>query len=73
MEELGLQHHEKYGGMLRVLGSLYREQERYKEVLDVYVKAKAVLAQHKEGNDYGVLLNDMAICHSGWLLPCSLW
>jgi hypothetical protein len=41
---------EEYGSMLVVLGGLDREQERYKESLVIYDKAKAVLAQHKEGN-----------------------
>jgi tetratricopeptide (TPR) repeat protein len=49
--------------MLGVLGGLDREQGRYKEGLVVYDKAKAVLAQHKEGNNYGALLNNVAFCH----------
>jgi tetratricopeptide (TPR) repeat protein len=65
MEELGLQRHEGYGSMLLVLGGLDQDQGRYKEALAIYDKAKAVLVQYKEGNDYGTLLNDMAICHKG--------
>jgi tetratricopeptide (TPR) repeat protein len=63
MEELGLQQDEDYGSMLRALGGLDHDQGRHKEALVIYDKAKAVLAQHKEGNAYGALLNDMAICH----------
>jgi hypothetical protein len=62
MEELGHQQDEDYGS-LRALGGLDREQKRYKEVLAIYSKAKAVLVPHKEGNAYRALLNDMAICH----------
>jgi hypothetical protein len=54
MEELGLQQDEQYGGMLLVeLGGLDHEQGLYKEALVIFDKAKAVLVQHKEGNDYG--------------------
>jgi tetratricopeptide (TPR) repeat protein len=49
--------------MLVVLGGLDHEQGRYKEAFDIYNKAKAVLVQHKEGNDCGVLLSNMTICH----------
>jgi tetratricopeptide (TPR) repeat protein len=63
VEELGLRRHEGYGSMLMVLGWLDVDQGWYKEALTVYDKAKAVLVQYKEGNEYGVLLNDMAICH----------
>jgi hypothetical protein len=59
MEEQGLQQDEEYGSMLSVLGRLDREQGWYKEALVIYAKAKAVLAQHKEGNAYGLLLTDM--------------
>ncbi len=61
MEELGLQQDEEYGSMLLSLGRLDREQRWYKEALVIY--NKAVLAQHKEGNNYGALLSDMGICH----------
>ncbi len=44
-------------------GRLDRDQKRYKEALVVYDKAKAILAQHKEENEYGVLLTSMGICH----------
>jgi tetratricopeptide (TPR) repeat protein len=63
MEELGLQQHEQYGSMLRELGRLDREQGLYKEALVIFDKAKAVLVQHKEGNEYGALLNSMGGCH----------
>jgi tetratricopeptide (TPR) repeat protein len=63
MEDLGLQQDEECGSMLLQLGGLDRAQGRYKEALVIYDKAKAVLAQHKEGNNYGVLLTDMGICH----------
>jgi tetratricopeptide (TPR) repeat protein len=63
MEELGLQQHEEYGSMLGQLGRLEHEQKRYKEALVVFDKAKTVLAQHKEGRGYGVLLSEMASCH----------
>jgi tetratricopeptide (TPR) repeat protein len=63
MEELGLQQSEEYGGMLSNLGGVDREQERYKEALVIYDKAKAVLVQYKQGSSYGALLNDMALCH----------
>ncbi len=63
MEELSLQRHEDYGSMLVLLGRLDFEQGRYKEALFIYDKAQAVLAQYKEGNEYGVLLNAMAHCH----------
>jgi tetratricopeptide (TPR) repeat protein len=49
--------------MLRLLGGLDLEQEWYKEALAIYYKAQAVLAQQKEGNDCGALVNDMALCH----------
>jgi tetratricopeptide (TPR) repeat protein len=63
MEELGLQHDAEYSSMLRSLGLLDSEQGRDKEALVIYDKAKAVLAQHKEGNGYGALLADTAFCH----------
>jgi tetratricopeptide (TPR) repeat protein len=63
MGELGLQQDEEYGAMLLSLGRLDLEQGRYKEALVIFGKAKAVLVQHKEGNEYGVLLTDMGICH----------
>ena len=57
MDELGLQQHEQYGGLLMVLGGLELGQRRYKEALIIYDKAKAVLVQYKEKNrDYGALL-----------------
>ncbi len=62
MEELGLQQDEDYGAMLRELGRLDCEQGRDKEAL-IFDKAKAVLAQHKEGDSYGALLSSMGICH----------
>ncbi len=49
--------------MLLSLGWLDLDQGRYKEALVILNKAKAVLAQHKEGNAYGTLLTDMGICH----------
>ena len=64
MDELGLQQHELYGGMLGVLGDVDRVQGQYKEALVIYNKAKAVLVQHKEGHDYGTLLTNLALCHS---------
>jgi tetratricopeptide (TPR) repeat protein len=63
MDELGLQQHEEYGSLLAELGGLDREQERPLEALVIYEKAKAVLLRFKEGNEYGALLNEMAICH----------
>jgi tetratricopeptide (TPR) repeat protein len=63
MEELGLQRHEWYGSILVTLGGLDFEQGRCKEALAIYDKAKAVLVQYNDGASYGVLLNDMAICH----------
>jgi tetratricopeptide (TPR) repeat protein len=63
MEELGLQCHEGYGSMLMVLGWLDLEQRRYKEALAIHNKAKAVLVHYKEGNEYGLLLGVMAVCH----------
>jgi tetratricopeptide (TPR) repeat protein len=63
MEELGLHQDEQYGSMLRELGGLDLEQGRCKEALVIYNKANAVLAQHKEGNSYGLLLTAMGICH----------
>jgi hypothetical protein len=63
MEELGPQQDEECGSMLSELGALDRDQGRCKEALVIYNKAKAVLAQHKEGNQYGALLTDMGICH----------
>jgi tetratricopeptide (TPR) repeat protein len=63
MEELGLQQDEEYGSMLFNLGGLDLDQGWYKEALVIYDKAKAVLAQHKEGDEYGALLGDMSICH----------
>ncbi len=66
MEELGLHQHEEYGSMLLVLGGLESDQGHYKEALLIYDKAKAVLAQHKEGNVYRVLLNQTTRnCNSG--------
>ncbi len=63
VEELGLQQGEQYGSMLRELGGLDLDQGRCKEALVIYNKAKAVLAQHKEGVSYGLLLTDMGIYH----------
>ncbi len=63
MEELGLQQDEEYCAMLVELGRLDSGQGRYKEALVIYDKAKVVLAQHKEGGDYGLLLSNMGICH----------
>jgi tetratricopeptide (TPR) repeat protein len=51
------------GSGLLVLGKLDFDQGRYKEALAIYDRAKAVLLQHKEGSEYGVLLSDMAIGH----------
>jgi tetratricopeptide (TPR) repeat protein len=59
MDELGEQQNEQYGGMLRELGRLEREEGP----LAIYDKAKAVLVRYKEGKEYGVLINSMAICH----------
>jgi tetratricopeptide (TPR) repeat protein len=63
MEELGLQQDEEYGAMLLCLGELDHDQGRCKEALVISNKAKAVLVQHKEGNEYGSRLTDMGICH----------
>ena len=63
MDELGLQQHEEYGAMLVSLGDVDQKQGQYREALVIYNKAKAVLVQYKEGNDYCALLNSMAICH----------
>ena len=64
MDELGLQQHQDYGGMLVLLGHLDQDEARYKEALIIYDKAKAVLVHYKEKNrDYGVLLSSMAVCH----------
>ena len=63
LDELGLHQHEHYGSMLMGLGRLDCEQGRYREALVIYNKAKALLAQYKEGSCYGVLLTDMATCH----------
>jgi tetratricopeptide (TPR) repeat protein len=63
MDELGLQQDADYGGMLSVLGSVDREQGQHREALVTYGKAKALLAQHKDGHSYGVLVNNMALCH----------
>ena len=63
MDERGLQQDEQYGGMLAVLGNLDREQGQYKEALVIFNKAKAVLVQYKEGRNYGLVLNSMALCH----------
>jgi tetratricopeptide (TPR) repeat protein len=63
MEELGMQRHEGYGSMLVTLGRLDKEQGQYKEALVIYDRAKAVLVQYKEGNEYGAVLNEMASCH----------
>jgi tetratricopeptide (TPR) repeat protein len=63
MDELGLQQDEEYGLMLLVLGSLDNVQGQYKEALEIYDKAKAVLGHYKEGRDYGALLHSMAGCH----------
>jgi tetratricopeptide (TPR) repeat protein len=63
LEELGLQQDEDYGGMLVSLGKVEQEQAHYKEALTVYSKAKDVLVQHKDCSDFGVLINEMAICH----------
>jgi hypothetical protein len=60
MEELGRQQDEEYGSKL---GRLDLEQGWYKEALVIHDKAKVVLAQHKEGNDYGALLTSMGVCH----------
>jgi hypothetical protein len=54
-EQLGLQRHEQYGPMLVTLARLDHAQRRYKEALTIYNMAKAVLAQYKEGNEYGTL------------------
>jgi hypothetical protein len=62
MEELGLQQDEEYSSMLLGLGALDREQGRYKDAL--VGKGKAVLVQPKEGSAHGVLLADMAWCHT---------
>jgi hypothetical protein len=66
MEELGLQQDEEYGAMLVELGALDLDQGRYKEALVISDKAKAVLVQHKEGGDYGLLLSNMGFCHREW-------
>ena len=63
MDELGLQQDEQYGSMLIERGDADCEEGQYKEPLVIYNKARAVLVQHKEGDNYGVLLNSMAICH----------
>jgi tetratricopeptide (TPR) repeat protein len=63
MDELGLQQHEWYGAMLVTLGDLDRDQERYKEALLIYERAKDVLVQYKQGNTYLVLVHEMAYCH----------
>jgi tetratricopeptide (TPR) repeat protein len=63
MDELGLQQHEWYGSMLLTSGRLVYQQERYKEALVTYNRAKVVLVQYKQGNAYGTLLSDMAFCH----------
>ena len=63
MDELGLQQDEQYGSMLMSLGRLDQQQGQYKEALVIFSKAKAVLVQHKDGHEYGVLLGDIAECH----------
>ncbi len=52
MDELGLQEDEQYGSMLSVLGNLDMDQ-RYKEALEIYDKAKAVLVHTRNGTITG--------------------
>jgi tetratricopeptide (TPR) repeat protein len=59
----GSQQHDWYGSMLSTLGDLGQEQGRLKEGLIAYDKAKAVLGRYKDGNDYGVLVNNVALCY----------
>jgi tetratricopeptide (TPR) repeat protein len=62
MEELDLQQEEDYGSVLLTLGDIERMMGRHREALIHYSKAKGVLDQFKSGNNYGVLLTNMAVC-----------
>jgi hypothetical protein len=53
MEELGLQHSERYGSMLETLGRLDAAQERPQEALLIYDKARTLLVHCKEGQSMG--------------------
>jgi tetratricopeptide (TPR) repeat protein len=63
LDDLGLEQSAQYGSMLSVLGDLNCAQQRHKEALAVYDKAKGILAQHKEA-EYWAVLAKAAKCHA---------
>ncbi len=55
MDELGRQKDEEHGSILSALGSLEAAEGRYKEALEIYGKARAVLVHYKELHEFGAL------------------
>ena len=62
-KELGMKKSPEYGNLLMDLAKVDFYQQRWKEALEGYTKAKVVMENFKEDPNYGVIVNGMAICY----------
>lgn len=62
LKALGMENSADYGGALMNVANVDYKQQRHKEALDGYVKAKVVLDNFKDHRSYGALLSAMGVC-----------
>src|SRR3990167_2667628 len=62
---LGMERSVEYGSLLMNLASVDYDQQRWKEALEGFIKAKAVMDDFKEQRNNGTIVgnNDMATCY----------
>jgi len=63
LDEIHLDNCQEYGSLLLLLGISDSRQEKYKEGLINFNKAKMILSEYKHGHEYPILLNEIAVCH----------
>src|SRR3990167_9344614 len=62
-KELGMEKSWNYGSLLLNLAKVDLDQQRWKEALEGFIKAKVVMDNFKEDHNYVVIVNDMAVCY----------
>jgi hypothetical protein len=62
LKSLGMENSADYGAAFMLLADVDLQQQRYKEALDGYLKAKAVMDNCKDDRNYGALLSKMGGC-----------
>src|SRR3990167_4840758 len=62
-KELGTEKSAEHGSLLLNRAKVDLDQQRWKEALEGYIKAKAVMENFKEDTNYGVIVNNMAFCY----------